>query len=151
MREIDIERSASDDLLEEQLWTELWTSIRARDWDVVLLTPPCNTFSRARCNAGNSPGPVQLRNVNHPWGFPWLTGANALLVKDHNYLLLQCFKTMHICVECETDYLFEHPEDLGRTPSNDQPASVWQLAEMREFVEKYKAWTFALFQCHFGA
>ena len=151
MREVDIERSESDDLLQEQLWEDLWSGIKNKEWDVVLLTPPCNTFSRARCNAQNSPGPVQIRNINHPWGFPWLTGSNEKLVRDHNFLLSQCFKTMHLCVETETDYLFEHPEDLGKTTSGDIPASVWQLPEMRQFVEKFGAVTFALFQCHFGA
>ena len=98
MREVDIERSESDDLLQEQLWEDLWSGIKNKEWDVVLLTPPCNTFSRARCNAQNSPGPVQIRNINHPWGFPWLTGSNEKLVRDHNFLLSQCFKTMHLCV-----------------------------------------------------
>ena len=48
-------------------------------------------------------------------------------------------------------FLFEHPEDLGKTLSGDKPASVWQLEEMRQFVESGKAFTFAIFQCHFGA
>lgn len=43
-----IERSEDDDLLKDSLWKELWEEIDNGLWDVVVLTPPCNTFSRAR-------------------------------------------------------------------------------------------------------
>ena len=74
MREVDIERRDEDDLLQQQLWDEIWAELRNDRYDVVVLTPPCNSFSRARCNTFASPGPVPVRNVHHPWGFPWLTG-----------------------------------------------------------------------------
>jgi hypothetical protein len=98
-----------------------------------------------------APGPVPVRNVNHPWGFPWLSGNNRQLILDHNFLLSQSFATMNICLEVGCDFLFEHPEDLGKTINGDKPASVWQLEEMRKFVESGSAFTFAIFQCHFGA
>eukprot|EP00435_Cladocopium_sp_Y103_P068191 s408_g31.t1 len=151
MREVDIERHESHDLLQQQLWDDIWKEIQENLWDVVVLTPPCNSFSRARCNQKNNPGPVPVRNINHPWGFPWLTGSNFQLVQDHNFLVLQCLATMRLCCEHDTDYLFEHPEDLGLTSSGDRPASVWQLEEMRSFVLERGAFTFAIYQCHFGA
>ena len=151
VREVDIERSQTDDLLQQQLWDEIFSELHQDFYDVVVVTPPCNSFSRARCNSFLSPGPVPVRNVNHPWGFPWLTGNNRQLILDHNFLLRQSFKTMNICLEIGCDFLFEHPEDLGKTSSGEHPASVWQLDEMRQFVESGKAFTFAIFQCHFGA
>ena len=151
VREVDIERSQADDLLQQQLWDEIFAELHQGLYDVVVVTPPCNSFSRARCNSFLSPGPVPVRNVNHPWGFPWLTGNNRQLILDHNFLLTQSFKTMNICLEIGCDFLFEHPEDLGKTTSGDNPASVWQLEEMRQFVESGNAFTFAIFQCHFGA
>ena len=54
VREVDIERSNEDDLLQQGLWEELWAAIDQGEWDVVLLTPPCNTFSRARCNRNST-------------------------------------------------------------------------------------------------
>ena len=151
IREVDIERSSADDLLQQSLWDELLKEIDAGHWDVVVLTPPCNTFSRARCNFQASPGPVPIRNFQHPWGFPWLTGANFRLIQDHNYLLTQCILTMQHCISSSTDFLFEHPEDLGVTTSGERPASVWQLEEMRAFVVNGNACTFAIYQCNFGA
>ena len=150
VREVDIERSNEDDLLQQGLWEELWAAIDQGEWDVVLLTPPCNTFSRARCNR-NSPGPGQLRNFQHPWGFPWLTGDNWQLLQDHNFLTLQCFKTIDKCYAVGTDFLFEHPEDLGLTESGETPASVWQLEQMQALVTMRGATTFAVYQCQFGA
>lgn len=150
VREVDIERSNEDDLLQQGLWEELWAAIDQGEWDVVLLTPPCNTFSRARCNR-NSPGPGQLRNFQHPWGFPWLTGDNWQLLQDHNFLILQCFKTIDKCYAVGADFLFEHPEDLGLTESGETPASVWQLEQMQALVTMRGATTFAVYQCQFGA
>lgn len=151
VREVDIERSDADDLLQQQLWDEIFKELHQGLYDVVVVTPPCNSFSRARCNSFLAPGPVPVRNVNHPWGFPWLSGNNRQLILDHNFLLSQSFATMNICLEVGCDFLFEHPEDLGKTINGDKPASVWQLEEMRKFVESGSAFTFAIFQCHFGA
>ena len=143
IKEVDIERSEADDLLQISLWEQIWDEVEQKQWDVVILTPPCNTFS--------TPGPPPLRNVMHPWGFPWLTGNNWELIQDHNFLLIQCFKTIHKCVANAVDFLFEHPEDLGVTNLGEHPASVWQLTEMKQLVEEFSAVTFAIFQCHFGA
>jgi len=151
MREVDIERNEADDLLQQKLWEEIWEELRQGKYDVVIVTPPCNSFSRARCNAPATPGPVPVRNVCHPWGFPWLTGNNKQLVVDHNFLLIQCFNTMDVCIEVGCDFLFEHPEDLGVTSTGERPASVWQLEQMRKLVEVHQAITFAIYQCHFGA
>ena len=151
IKELDIERSEADDLLQASLWEQIWHEIENNFWDVVILTPPCNTFSRARCRALGAPGPPPLRNVMHPWGFPWLTGNNWELIQDHNFLVTQCFKTIHKCIANAVDFLFEHPEDLGVTNLGEHPASVWQLAETKQLVEEFLVITFAIFQCHFGA
>ena len=151
MREVDIERNEADDLLQQKLWREIWEELRQGMYDVVIVTPPCNSFSRARCNAHATPGPVPVRNVCHPWCFPWLAGNNKQLVVDHNFLLIQCFNTMDVCIEVGCDFLFEHPEDLGVTSTGERPASVWQLEQMRKLVEVHQAITFAIYQCHFGA
>ena len=151
MREVGIERNEADDLLQQQLWEEIWDELRQGKYDVVVVTPPCNSCSRARCNTHATPGPVPVRNVYHPWGFPWLTGNNKQLVNDHNFLLTQCFTTMDVCMEIGCDFLVEHPEDFGVTSTGEHPASVWQLEQMRKLDDFHQATTFAIYQCHFGA
>eukprot|EP00973_Karenia_brevis_P039167 5410357-Karenia_brevis.AAC.1 len=44
----------------------------------------------------------------------------------------------------------EHTEDLGRTKSGDDPASIWQLQRIRQ-LETGSVLTGAMFQCHHGA
>ena len=139
MREVDIERNEADDLLQQQLWEEIWDELRQGKYDVVVATPPCNSFSRAMCNTHATPGPVPVRNVYYPWGFPWLTRNNKQLVTDHNFLLTQCFTTMDVCMEMGCDFLFEDPEDLGVTWTGEHPASVWQLEQMRKLVDIHQA------------
>ena len=48
-------------------------------------------------------------------------------------------------------WLIEHPEDLGRTKTGDDPASIWQLPEVRNLAASCGAHCFAVHQCHFGA
>eukprot|EP00973_Karenia_brevis_P009604 1295731-Karenia_brevis.AAC.1 len=43
----------------------------------------------------------------------------------------------------------EHPEDLGVTNNGDKPASIWQLAAVKEVIAKAGAASGALFQCRF--
>ena len=42
--------------------------IRGGAYDLVIVAPPCNTFSRAHFRSG--PGPKPLRDREHPEGFP---------------------------------------------------------------------------------
>ena len=148
--EVDVERQASDDLLNSQLWDKIFQELEAGLWDVVVMSPPCNTFSRVRFNWKTSPGPRPLRNFHWPRGFPWLTGSNLQLAQDHNYLVDQTIATAHKCFQCNADFLIEHPEDLGAC-HGEWPASVWQWETMQQLQQATKATTWAVFQCHFDA
>ena len=150
VREVDIERSESDNLLEQSLWQELWEEIKAGKWDAVVLSPPCNTWSRARCRFRTSAGPPPLRNLHWAWGFPWLSGKQKELLDNHNFLMRQCFLTMALCIDFLVDFLLEHPEDLGAMHA-ELPASIWQLPELHELHRLANAITFAVYQCHYGA
>eukprot|EP00973_Karenia_brevis_P042676 5905744-Karenia_brevis.AAC.1 len=44
----------------------------------------------------------------------------------------------------------EHPEDLGRTSKGDDPASLWQLKQVRDLL-RHGVFTGSMYQCHFGA
>jgi hypothetical protein len=76
IRDVDIERSEADNLLQQEPWDEIWSEIKGGKYEVVVLSPPCDSFSRARCKSCFTPGPTPVRNAHHPWGFPWLTGSN---------------------------------------------------------------------------
>ena len=148
--EVDVERQASDDLLNSQLWDKIFQELEAGLWNVVVMSPPCNTFSRVRFNWKTSPGPRPLRNFNWPRGFPWLTGSNLQLAQDHNYLVDQTIATAHKCFQCNADFLIEHPEDLGAC-HGEWPASIWQWETLQQLQQATKATTWAVFQCHFDA
>ena len=70
VEEVDICRGSGHDLLDDRIFNIYLYKIRQRHYDVVIVTPPCNTFSRARCNKGTGPPPIRSRD--YPWGFPWL-------------------------------------------------------------------------------
>ena len=132
-------------------WSNLCgRSCKAGKWDVVVLSPPCNTWSRARCRFRTSAGPPPLRNLHWAWGFPWLSGKQKELLDNHNFLMRQCFLTMALCIDFLVDFLLEHPEDLGAM-HDELPASIWQLPELHELQRLANAITFAVYQCHFGA
>ena len=150
VKEVDIERSSDDDLSSEDLWRQLLDEVQSGRWDVIVLSPPCNTFSRARCQWQKHPGPRPVRNSSYPWGFLWLSDSNHKLVQQHNFFILQCIKTCQEAVRTHSYFLLEHPEDLGAV--GDQiPASIWQLPEIHNLQIEAKAVTWALYQCHFGA
>ena len=59
MREFDLVRG--DDILDDISFEELLETIDAQTYDVGLVTPPCDTHSRARNAWRSSPGPRHTR------------------------------------------------------------------------------------------
>ena len=150
IREVDIERSPDDDLTNSGLWDEIFTLIRSGAFQVIILSPPCGTWSRARCQWQQSPGPRPVRNKQHPWGFPWLSDRQFLEVKLANMFVLKSIELANLISELGGFYLFEHPEDLGDV-ADQSPASKWQLEEMQKLQVTTRGVTWAIFQCAFGA
>ena len=127
--------------------------IAAGDFDIVVLSPRCCTWSRARWNQG--PGPAPVRNRQHPWGIPHLkyewTKRHA---REGNEFILFSIRSIVTCQECKRRgsrcaTILEHPEDLGRVPSG-QPSSIWQLPELRRAYAEFDFVTVARPQCQFG-
>ena len=150
VREVDIERSESDDLSRDQLWEEIFTEIRDGKYDVLIMSPPCGTWSRVRFQWQLHPGPRPQRNKSWPWGFPWLSAAQRKKVDLANYFVSQTIRAAHLAFEVGAFFLIEHPEDLG-TVNGEAPASIWQLDEMRDLQIVTNATTWAIFQCGYGA
>ena len=64
------------------------------EFDAVVISPPCNSFSRAR---QTYPGPKPVRNAAHPWGFPWfvecqqgICGVSQLLYSEDDTAVSPC-------------------------------------------------------------
>ena len=63
------------DLLDADIQSELEARIKDNQFDVVIISPPCSTWSRANYKPppGGKPDPrfrKPCRSKQHPWGFP---------------------------------------------------------------------------------
>ncbi len=141
-------RDRQNDLTRDQLWDKI--SDLLKEGYILIVSPPCNTFSRARFQWLRRPGPRPLRNVNWPKGFPWHSSKNKAVVEEANSFIFRCIAACLICHQSGGKYFWEHPEDLGEVHS-EHPASIWQWPEMRDLLVQTNATTFAIQQCHFGA
>ena len=62
---------SEDDLADDAVWDTVRESIKSGTWDVLVLTPPCNTYSRAVWS--NRRGPNRFAPDNIPTASPgWL-------------------------------------------------------------------------------
>ena len=149
LKEYDLELSPDHDLTDLSIWEDIWSTLKEGGW-FLLVSPPCNTFSRARFHFLESPGPRPLRNFMWPRGFPWLAGHHKTVVEEANLFVDRCITA---CVTCHTaggKFIIEHPEDLGLV-KGERPGSIWQWTEILELIPSCSANTFAIQQCHFGA
>ncbi|CAE8616008.1 unnamed protein product, partial [Polarella glacialis] len=152
MKEVDLLRAAGDDVQDENsYWESLMKSVDQREWDVVIATPPCHTHSRARNSWQTSPGPRPLRSLDHPWGFPWLSGKNLRQCEVANICIERTFDAIARAHQAGAFHLVEHPEDLGTTLSGESPASLWQAPQLMDLQALTGACTWALYQCSLGA
>ena len=134
--EFDIERSPEHDLTRDQLWDKINSLLK--EGYILIVSPPCNTFSRARFQWLRHPGPRPLRNVNWPKGFPWLSSKNKAVVEEANSFIFRCIDSCLLCHRCGGKFFWEHPEDLGEVHS-EHPASIWQWAEIRDLLVQTNA------------
>ena len=141
LHEFDIERSPQHDLTDTALWDKIFDTLKEGHWTLIV-SPPCNTFSRARFQHRQHPGPKPLRTRTWPRGFPWLSNANNFVDR--------CIAACRVVSENAGYFILEHPEDLG-TVQGEQPGSIWQWPEILELIPCCHAVSFAVHQCKFGA
>ena len=79
--EYDTARSKRHDLNNLFLKKAVSRRVANGEFDFVLASPPCSTFSRARKLDG---GPKPVRSTLHPRGFPWLSGPVKATVDQAN-------------------------------------------------------------------
>ena len=149
MREFDIIGSPTHDILDDACWRSIFAEIREFKPHVILATPPCNTFSRARRSHRSQWGPPPIRDFVHPLGFPWLSNANKYKADCGNVFVDRTWDLFEFAVDNSIRFLGEHPEDLG-TASTGRPASIWQSERFQALLLRPNVRTFAFFQCEFG-
>ena len=59
LMEFDIERSPDHDLTDDALWDKNFTLLKEENW-VLIVSPPRNTFSRARFQHQQQPGDLDI-------------------------------------------------------------------------------------------
>ena len=153
IEEIDIARDHQDDLSLQSKQEEIIKRIERGDFDAVICTPPCSTWSRVR--AANFRGPPPLRDFSYPWGYPWVKKKFALELELGNVLVRFTIRVVEAATARATTFvLAEHPEDLGTVVREEdravlRPASIWQLEEVRRLVQRGLE-TVGINQCCWG-
>ena len=163
IEEIDIlVGGAAHNLLDKGAQDEFLQRIEEGDFDCVILSPPCGTWSRA--NFANDRGPQPCRHRMHPWGLPNQQPKQARRAELGNEFVhfsiraLQAVRSRRrksgkhrsTATARKTTALLEHPEDLGAT-HRGHPASTWQLEETRKALgDPGEFTTVAGHQCQFG-
>ena len=146
LEEVDLCRGGdAHDLTNDALAATLRHKVKERHFHAVIVTPPCNTHSRA--TYANRRGPRPLRSKKYPSGLPGLPKHLADKVKTADKLIKVALDLCRVAASVGTPYLVEHPEDLGATPLG-VPASIWQSPDWRKLADESNAITAALFQCH---
>ena len=151
--EVDILRSNLHDLSKDSQQEFYLERIRDQQFDVVVSSPPCDTFSRAKF--ANKLGPQPTRDSAHPRGLPDLPKPLFLRNKLGNILADFSYKACLAQLENNPggSLIKEHPEDLGRVKfgpfAGSIPASIWQWEEHSQCISA-GALPVGLRQCDFG-
>lgn len=150
--EIDILIGGKEhDLLDRSSQDALMARIESGDYDVIILSPPCGTWSRA--NYSGLPGPKPVRGRSHPWGFPNIRPTDRRRADKGNEFIHFSIRSISATQNCKRRgrrvmTVLEHPEDLGRARLG-VPASIRQLKELRSAFSEFPFVTVAGYQCQF--
>ena len=139
----DVLRDPAHDLLVDPLRTKILDRLKQGEFDAVIMSPPCGTWSRAPW--ANANGPRPLRSSQHPWGYPWLEGDKLKKINDSNQMVELRLQAITICLQQAIPFVLEHPEDLGATtrygPSATSGGSRRQVLPQRQLQHILQPWT----------
>ena len=149
---VDIKRSAKQDLSLPKVRDSYLDRIRAKEFDAILLSPPCASFSRATW--ANFRGPRPVRSYELPRGLEKLTPAERDRAILGNIFADFSFEIATLVAEGDATFLaMEQPEDLGALPTGPheglRPASMWQWPQVADLLKKGLR-TVAFHQASFG-
>ena len=111
---VDIKRNAKLDLSLPQVRNSYLDRVRAKEFDAILLSPPCASFSRATW--ANFRGPRPVRSYELPRGLEKLTPVHG--AGPRNIFADFSFEIATLAAEGAATFLaMEQPEDLGALPT----------------------------------
>ena len=154
VKEIDILRGGKlHDLTLERVQESLLQAIRHHDFELMMISPPCDTFTRVKF--ANPWGPRPLRDLLHPHGFAYLSPAEKHKVKLADLLVEFSCKAMSAHLSSNAAMLIlEFPEDLGAVRSGQwkgtRPASIFQLQGFVDILKIQDVTTGVIMQSDFG-
>jgi hypothetical protein len=126
--EVDILRGGKEhDMLSNTITDEFGRRIDLGEFDVVLASPPCCTFTRVQF--ANRRGPLPVRSRQYPRGLPTLVGTQKAKADHGNQHAATTADLLRRQAQAGGHGLLEQPEDLG-TCKLGSPASMWQLEEI---------------------
>ena len=152
--ELDIILSRKHDLSQKKVQA-LWKSkIEANAFQALVVSPPCDTFTRVQFS--NLLGPAPLRCFNEPRGYSWLVGARWTKANLGNILSDFALEMVLIQISLDPGLLFmEFPEDLGtiRNGINRglRPASLWQWPLLETIRQSQNVNEAGILQSDYGA
>ncbi len=116
----------------------------------VIAVPSITTWARGR--HASPLGPKPLRDINWPWGLPWLAPREQSQVDAANAELRQAMRVIVAALNRAPGarIMILHPEQLGPAPRG-APATIWDLPELRRWAARAGMMRAATYQCRFGA
>ena len=150
---VDVKVKPHVDLTLKSNRDKILEKIKLHKYDVIILSPPCSTFSRAPWS--NRKGPRPIRSFLKPKGLERLSWAERKKANWGNTLKDFTFEALLVALEAEVHMiLFENPEDLGALQhgpyAGQRPASMWQDDRFREMLADRLVQTVAFYQQDFG-
>ena len=149
---VDVKRSAKHDLSLAKVRQGYLNRIAAKEFDAVLLSPPCASFSRAPW--ANFRGPRPVRSYDCPRGLQTLTPAERDRAILGNIFADFSYEVATLVADgAAAFFAMEQPEDLGALASGPheglRPASMWQWPQLADLLWKGLR-TVAFHQASFG-
>ncbi|CAJ1332305.1 unnamed protein product [Effrenium voratum] len=163
LEEWDILKNPDHDLTDKDKRQGILEQIKEGKYAVIIVTPPCGTWSRVTW--ANHFGPKPARDEARPWGYPWLSEKLQKRANEGNIMIVLFIDILMLLgttwcnlIARRPYFLGEHPEDLGGLHSPVaqgkwvRPASIWKLPDLRNAAEKLEGMqSIALHQCNWGA
>ena len=152
--EVDIlQGGKSHDLTLETVQNKLITRIEHGEFDALLTSPPCDTFSRVKFS--NPWGPQPTRTSKHPRGLPTCGWKDRKRNQLANALTDFNFRAIKVqLAHSHTMVILEFPEDLGVITrgawTGVRPASIFQWPDFQEVIGSKGVVTGGIRQSDFG-
>ena len=139
----------SMDLLADEPYGCMIRGAAAHDFDGAHAGFPCGSFSTARLNAGKGPPPV--RSLDHMYGLPGNSRSQQAEADRGTVLAVRAATLVKTVLDSQRSRRTPQVGTLENPPGSETKAEgpAWELPELREFLQGYKAVTAIYNTCAF--